>query len=56
MAFLNLVNQNYNYLKYFAELGTITKMSKNIQEKTITILKQKQPIFTDNYIPFSKRF
>ena len=45
MAFLNLVNQDYNQLKFFAKLGTITKISKNIQEETITILKQKIAYF-----------
>ena len=39
--FQNLVNQNYNQLKLFAKVGTITKISQNIQEETITILKQK---------------
>ena len=32
-------------LKFFAKLGTITKISKNIQEETITILKQKTAYF-----------
>ena len=32
-------------LKFFAKLGTIAKISKNIQEETITMLKQKTAYF-----------
>ena len=41
MAFIKL-----QLTKIFAKLGTITKISKNLQEEIITILKQKTAYFS----------
>ena len=40
MAFLKFSSPKLQ-LNFFAKLGTITKISKNLQEEIITILKQK---------------
>ena len=48
MVFLKFSEPKLQLTKFFAKLGTMTKISKNIQEETITILKQKKSIFTNN--------
>ena len=42
----SVVLVNYNFkLNFFVKLGTVTKISKNIQEETVTILKLKTAKF-----------